>query len=355
MKTPKRFRGEKGSSVVEFAIVATILVPLVMYSMFFVDIAKVRIKTQEMARYTAWEMTSFPLSDYDSGSHTNFFNQAANNVRKDVVDRFSDDLRSDTKGGKHVDFMTGTFEFGSADITIKNQDTKLLPGGQLKGSNLEWVGDMLNQVNGGINWLLGSAWKFNTKGQIRVDVKVHFKQNFIPKVFAQEFFANELAPEGINNLTFEDHLVLVADSWTLLDGEDVYPPGGYKQHDMDSLFYKQTNRVLWLGATQIPLVGSILNFLAKVQNTQILRDLIDVAPFALRVTSIASRGNDANKANKVKIDVDCGEGHDSDGMHTTPIRDKDLSPKQSEYGKTYLKRGDWYMGCPQAQKESCFR
>ena len=351
MKTPKRFRGEKGSSVVEFAIVSTILVPLVMYSMFFVDIAKVRIKTQEMARYTAWEMTSFPLSDYDSGSHTNFFNQAANNVKKDVVDRFSDDLRSDTISGNHVDFMTGTFEFGSADVTIKNQDTKLLPGGQLQGSSLEFVGDLLNQVNGGINWLLGSAWKFNTKGQIRVDVKVHFKQNFIPKVFAQEFFENEMAPEGINDLTFEDHLVLVADSWTLFDGEDVYPPGGYKQHDNDALFYKQTNRVLWLGATQIPLLGSILNFFNNIQNWPMLRDLIDVAPFAPRMTSIASRGSDPNKANDVKVDVDCGETE----IHTTPMRECCLDPLKSEYGKTYKKRGDWYMGCPEAQKESCFR
>ena len=351
MKTRMRQKGEKGSSVVEFAIVSTILVPLIMYSMFFVDIAKVRLKTQEMARYAAWEMTSFPLSDYDSGSHSAFFNQAAQNVKDDLVKRYSDDLRADTVSGKHVDFMTGEFEFASADVTIKNQETKLLPGGQLKGSNLEWVGDMLNQVNGGINWLLGSAWKFNTKGQIRVDVAVHFRQNFIPNVFVQEFYENEMAPEGINNLRFEDHLVLVADSWTLLDGQDVYPPGGYSQHGNDALLYKQTNRVLWLGATQIPLLGSILNFFAKIQNWPLLRDLIDVAPFATRVASIASRGNDANKANDIKVDVDCGETE----IHTTPMREKQLNPKQSEYGKTYLKRGDWYMGCPQAEKESCFR
>jgi hypothetical protein len=351
MKTRILRKGEKGSSVVEFAIVSTILVPLIMYSMFFVDIAKVRLKTQEMARYAVWEMTSFPLSDYDSGSHTAFFNQASQNVSQDVVNRYSDDLRADTVSGKHVDFTTGVFEFSSADITIKNQDTKLLPGGQLKGSNLEWVGDMLNQVNGGINWLLGSAWKFNTKGQIRVDVAVHFKQNFIPKVFTQEFYENELAPEGINNLKFEDHLVLVADSWTLLDGQSVYPPGGYKQHDNDALLYKQTNRVLWLGATQIPLLGSILNFFAKIQNWPLVRDLIDVAPFAPRVASIASRGDDPNKANDLKVDVDCGETE----IHTTPMRDKQLDPRQSEYGKTYVKRGDWYMGCPESEKESCFR
>jgi hypothetical protein len=351
MKTRILRKGEKGSSVVEFAIVSTILVPLIMYSMFFVDIAKVRLKTQEMARYAVWEMTSFPLSDYDSGSHTAFFNQASQNVSQDVVNRYSDDLRADTVSGKHVDFTTGVFEFSSADITIKNQDTKLLPGGQLKGSNLEWVGDMLNQVNGGINWLLGSAWKFNTKGQIRVDVAVHFKQNFIPKVFTQEFYENELAPEGINNLKFEDHLVLVADSWTLLDGQSVYPPGGYKQHDNDALLYKQTNRVLWLGATQIPLLGSILNFFAKIQNWPLVRDLIDVAPFAPRVASSASRGDDPNKANDLKVDVDCGETE----IHTTPMRDKQLDPRQSEYGKTYVKRGDWYMGCPESEKESCFR
>lgn len=351
MQTRMRMRGEKGSSVVEFSIVATILVPLVMYSMFFVDIAKVRLKTQEIARYAAWEMTAYPLSDYDSGTHTNFFNQAAAGVRRDVVDRYSDDLRADTVSGKHVDFMTGDFEFATADITIKNQDTKLLPGGQLQGSNLEWVGSMLNQVNGGINWLLGSAWKFNTKGQIRVDVAVHFRQNFIPKVFAQDFYENELAPEGINNLKFEDHLVLVADSWTLLDGQDVYPPGGYHQHGTDATYYKQVNRVLWLGATQIPLLGSILNFFAKIQNWPLVRDLVDLAPFAPRMASIASRGSDPNPANDLKVDVDCGETE----IHTTPMRERQLDPRQSEYGKTYVKRGDWYMGCPEAQKESCFR
>ncbi len=351
MKTRMRLKGEKGSSVVEFAIVATILVPLVMYSMFFVDIAKVRLKTQEMARYAAWEMTSFPLSDYDSGSHTALFDSAAKNVSKDVVDRYSDDLRADTLSGKHVDFMTGEFEFSSADITIKNQETKLLPGDQLEGSNMEWVGDLLGQVNGGINWLLGKAWKFNTKGQIRVDVAVHFRQNFIPKVFAQEFYENELAPEGINNLKFEDHLVLVADSWTLLDGQDVYPPGGYKQHGKNAIYYKQVKRVLWLGATQIPLLDSILGFFEELQTWPVVRDLVDLAPFAPRMASIASRGDDPNPANDIKVDVDCGETE----IHTTPMRDRQLDPRQSEYGRTYVERGDWYMGCPEEEKESCFR
>ena len=43
-------RGERGAAVVEFGIVTMILVPLVMFSMYFTDLAKARLKTAEIAR-----------------------------------------------------------------------------------------------------------------------------------------------------------------------------------------------------------------------------------------------------------------------------------------------------------------
>ena len=342
----KMRKRERGSSVVEFAIVATILVPLVMYSMYFVDLAKVRLKTQEIARYAAWEMTSYPLSDYKGTNHDEFFRQAARNVATDVRNRYGDDLRADTENHAHVKFMTGDWRLTQIDLT--NQEASIMPSHDTfdNGGFSGIIGTVLKMFNGGVNKVLG-FWKFNTKGQVKVDVTVRFTNDFVPERFAQKFFEEDLFPNNITTLELQDSLILIADSWTLYDGEDVYSPEGYSKDKTGALLWEQTRRMYGGGIHNIPGLGQINNIISKISTWT--GGIID-NPFMTRVASIASRG-DINSANDIKVNVDCGETE----IHTTPMRDCCLDPRQSEYGKSYDKRGEWYMGCPQSEKEDCFQ
>jgi len=341
--------------VVEFATVAMLLVPMVLYSMYFVDLAKVRLKTQEIARYAVWEMTSYPLSDYEGENHDEFFRQAARNVATDVRNRYGDDLRADTENHSHVKFMTGDWQLTQLDIT--NQPVKILPSHETldSGGVSGVIGSALKLFNGGINKFL-DFWRFNSKGQAKVSVTIRFtadvasggQKGFMPKRYAQEFFSEEMFPGNITSLDFRDSLTMVVDSWTLLDGEDVYTPGGYSSGKDGALMWRQVRRIYGAGINNLSFIGKFNEILSKISTWT--GGIID-NPFSTRVASIASRG-DINSANDIKIDVgDCGERE----IHTTPMRDCCVDPRKSEYGKSYDKRGEWYMGCPDPEKEDCFK
>ncbi|NMB73579.1 MAG: pilus assembly protein [Myxococcales bacterium] len=354
-------RRSRGAAMVEFAIISTLMVPIIMYAMYFVDLGKVRIKTAEVARYTAWEFTSYPLSNYETGEHEGYFDLALENIRRDVISRYADDLRSDTLDAANRNrFMTGSFSMGEGEVVIENQEANFLPGPQdnIGSTGNEMVDKVLEKINQGVNKVLGFM-KFNTKGQIRVDVTIHYANEFIPKTFAPEFYSQDLAPEYLKDLALKDHLTLVADAWTLLDGEDVYPWGGYQPKDRDALFFKQLNRVTVWGmlVENIPGLDKLDQLLSAISKIPIFGDLIDPNPFGTRLASIASRGDNKNDINKIPIDVDCGEGLEesgSKGMHTTPHQDKCQPSYDSEYVNTYLARGPFYMGCKTPQADDCF-
>jgi hypothetical protein len=359
-------RRRRGAAVVEFAIIATLLVPLLMWSMYFADLAKMRLKSEEIARYTAWEFTAFPLSDYENTNHADFYTAAEQNIRQDVVARYGDDLRSDSCDDTDAcpigrrdnnKFLTGEFTFEAADVTIENQTANFLPGpeGGMGSTGNEMIDAVLSKLNQGINAIIGLL-KFNTRGQIKVEVTLHYKNTFVPHEFAQEFFENPMFPEEVDELELTDSLTLVADGWALLDGEDVYPWGGYEKGGRDALLYKQVDRITAWGilAHNIPGLDILADALGWIQQIPILGDIVDVNPLQTRVASVASRGDETCPANKMEINVDCGEGHDSDGMHTTPIREylfEACKNPRSEYGRTFLARGSHYMGCPEAQLE----
>jgi hypothetical protein len=333
--------------VVEFSLVAMALIPMMLYSLYFVDLAKARLKTAEIARYAVWEMTSYPLSDYQAKNHDQFFQSAATAVAGEIEARYGEDLRSDTVNGTPGSWPT--VDFTLRRVQIANQEARLVPNPEAYNSpGGEVVGSILNGVSGGINSVLG-FWGFNTKGQARASVtlQTEVKRAVIPEKAHQDFFQADLLPNTATRQTFTESYTMIVDSWTLFDGEDVYPWGGYSKGGTDSIYYQQLKRVVWMGAANIPILGSIGNLLSKL-NTW-FGNFVDVNPFQARLASIGSRGV-ANNANKVPINVDCGEGKNSPGIHSTPIRYTFGAYTDSEYVKTYNKRGNWHMGCPTAQK-----
>ena len=137
---------------------------------------------------------------------------------------------------------------------------------------------------------------------------------------------------------------MVVDSWTLFDGDDIYPPGGKKSGAKDSDYHKEVNRIAWFGmGSNPPFLGELGSILSGLQQ---FLDVMNIDwPFQTRVASIASRG-EVKEANTIEVDTDVGQRK----FHTTSIREE-WDEMSSEFAKTYDARGDYYMGNKEAQKD----
>ena len=45
---------------------------LLLFSIYFYEVIQIKLKTQEVARFAAWEFTGYPLHDYDRGRADGF-------------------------------------------------------------------------------------------------------------------------------------------------------------------------------------------------------------------------------------------------------------------------------------------
>jgi hypothetical protein len=82
--------------MVELAVVLPLLVSLVLFSQFFVELVRAKLKVQEASRYLAWEMTSHLLSDYGGegeNRHALAFERAREQVVGEAQHRFQDRLK----------------------------------------------------------------------------------------------------------------------------------------------------------------------------------------------------------------------------------------------------------------------
>jgi len=78
----------RGSAILEFALVAPILIALILYSLFFSELVRAKLKLQEVARYAAWEMGSHPLSDYGTARPGAAFERAKTATVRDSEMRY---------------------------------------------------------------------------------------------------------------------------------------------------------------------------------------------------------------------------------------------------------------------------
>ena len=77
-------KAQAGNSVVEFAVVAPVLVMMILYATYFHDGLRTKLKVQEAARFGAWEFTSLPMSDFIEGNHEALFTDAQTRIVKDL-------------------------------------------------------------------------------------------------------------------------------------------------------------------------------------------------------------------------------------------------------------------------------
>ena len=351
-------RPRRGAALLELAVVVPVLVSLLLFSLFLLDIVRARIKVREASRYVAWEMTRYALSDHGQGRHERAFDGARQAVVAEATERFAD-----------LDSLEPSGRFGfmlraePATVTIQNQTvdgfelTRVFPGG---------AGGLGPEAAAAAGQPLGfflDRFHFNTRGQVSVEVGTTLASTLLPQNFLQKesggfFSVDHWGGRDLSRLPVRSRYTLIADGWHLPEGGDAVmrarragmPPGG-APHGLRA----QVARMTFLGVgdyfAQVGLerFGAVAHFL--------LPDFR--GPFVVAhnyVPSESGRGcnKDAHGAAMGLNNLNTHPGLDDPAQRcfdTAPFRDTQTYDR-SLYRKMFMARGPHFMGCKNAQADT---
>jgi hypothetical protein len=366
-------RRRRAQALVEFAITVPVMVTLLLFSIYFYEIIQIKLKTQEVARYAAWEYTGFPLHDYDSGK-TNGFGDAKNEITGDISKRYVN-LKSGDRGQQNKWLMV---EWSPPRVRMRDQKEPRIPGGGLANTIFtvaSWVIDFwsmkafthgnpvlavmmgIHKVDGkrifgarGKRFNPPGKWGFNKKGYPKAEVSVRYRNLLLPRYFMEGttgWYKGSGGPVkhyDVSDTTFEDHATVVADSWRLHHGDSVDGPKDLRGSE-DTAYYKTVDRMAFVTpkirkAVKLYLqIGNIILAVMSIASTQ---PPLSVDPVE---TTLVSKAYDSGPSSgKVTIPEDHGDVP----YDTSPLGGDD------EYEATLEKRGNNFMGCKDPEKLGCF-
>jgi Flp pilus assembly protein TadG len=343
---------ERGGSVVETALIVPIFVVLVYWSALFYDIVQLRLKVQEAARFAAWEMTAYELSDYRTQDHQGAFAQAAGSIsgRAETLYR---SLHSEDEADAHPRLMV-TYEYQGVNFT--NAEVELTAAaarslaGVIDGDMGEMALQVMDQVDDAFRWVL-NQYGFNSRGLVTAEVNATVWPRLMPRTLLQRedggFYRHRIIEATEYNLSARASVV--ADAWTLHFGESTRPTGRTDGDYGDNPFYLQVNRSHMLGLHQIGPLGRIVDVLHDIQAW--VEDLVPLPLFTrAHVASMNYQFGDARDREQFRLDTG---PRSQKTFHTNPSREVCqgiiCAYNMSEYSRTLQMRGNYYMGCPQAQ------
>jgi len=359
-----RFRSRRAQALTEFAIVAPVMVTCLLFAMYFYEIIQVKLKAQEVGRFAAWEFTSFPLHDYDTGK-TNGFSAAKSDIRADALIKYTN-LKSGTLGMQTKAFAVGWLP---PVVSMHDEIEPKIPGGSLvnqifsfagyaidalsvQGMNIQnpvlvlmmigYYGEKTQWFGAGYNrFNPPSKWKFNTKGYPHVTVRLRYDNLLINKKFMQTWFG----PKHFlgTRRTFTETAAVVADSWRLNYGDNIEGT----QHK-DKAYFKQVDRMAFVTpAIRNGMKGYniVIQLLSGLLAGFAFHPPLTMDPTETALVSKAYKNQDP-ASGKITVKED----------HQDGPQDYDTSPmkKDSEYEKSLKIRKNNFMGCHDAEKLGCF-
>ncbi|NOZ87088.1 MAG: pilus assembly protein [Deltaproteobacteria bacterium] len=342
----------RGSAVTEMALLSIVLVPALLYAVYFFDIIHVMLKVQEAARYAVWEFTGYNLHDYNSSKgkgHKAKFDSAKSAIEQDVKDRFanlvSTDKEAKSKSKKlAIDWNLSKVDISSSKIPVVSKN--LADVFQNNGGGAGF-GQVLDRFNMGMNKILQDQMNFNSGGQVTAKITIQARATIFPQRYLsrQWGLADSMLPRKLARLDFTEDVTLVADSWKLFDGSNYVTAGKGKDDQSNKTYFNQLKNVAFFGL-EAGLTNQMQQALAVMDTNHIPN------PWTVVLRSRAYKGGDHNsgrfkfKSGYYSGDIDGG----IDTYNTSPMED---GPGQSEYMKTFDKRGDYYMGCKSAGEKEC--
>lgn len=275
-RSTSRRKSEHGGAVVETAILSLVMVPIVLYAIFFHDAAIVSIKTLEASRYAAWEMTAMEVSDYANHVH-NLDNRVR--TRKDpdthlslleeVKARWGDDMNSATSDnadlakaqyGLYNEKASGLMvvaldipedsQFMTIDDDLLFTQATQVTDESLSGATSDtgssainnFISNLVSLASGAANTLY-NRFGFNTKGYptSTLNVKLSFTHS-APLYKGGGLIDSNLMP------TFKSRQKLLVDAWDLKYGGDVsLGPNNVSTSSPGYSYYSQVKKMMFFG------------------------------------------------------------------------------------------------------------
>jgi hypothetical protein len=222
---PRRTLGQHGSAMAEFAVVAPVLVMLVLFADFFHDAVVTKLKTQEAARFGAWEFTSLPLSDYYAGTaaaHQALFNRAQGLISTDLTTKYAGFDSSNPSAGQTNFVATHALKTDASSLVFQSLDVPLQSNSTL--GKIPGIGGILGSLmSAGLDVVGPQPFGFNMKGMVSVKVTSTFTNQILPTAFMEDRFHVPMLNGALAHFDMDDTVAVVADAWTLDDGRDVVP------------------------------------------------------------------------------------------------------------------------------------
>jgi hypothetical protein len=367
-------RHERGAAMIEFAIVAPIFVMMLMYSMYFTELIRTRLKAQEIARYVTWQMSSFDLSVYgQSNGQAQAFDDAMKEIKEESELRYKD-LDSIEDLGPSA---AGMFAYENLEVKIVNQDVEFIDTNILEQFNVpgnDLLGSITGAVGGGVNWIL-NQWGFDKKGRVQIEVSVDLSQKLFSKNLQmrseKKGFAEVDAWGGrdLTTKTFKNSITMTVDDWHMTDGtnaimdSDKRKRAGTREEsdgkDDRHVLSTQVNRMKMLGLTGAlnDITGGFLNFLSGILPSPLntftvshnYKERGDGATPCGQPKHGAAEGMNNLADDKVSGFTDDDDpGQSQRCFDTVPFRDTHQYSR-SRYRQMFEARGEFGMGCWNAQ------
>ncbi|WP_224360380.1 TadE/TadG family type IV pilus assembly protein [Hyalangium versicolor] len=372
----QRSDARRGAATVEFALIIPVLVMILMFSMYLTELVRAKLKLQEFARYTVWEMTSYTLSDFANAKHDEAFTDAQREMMEEAVERYKDldSVESNAPPGNFV------ARYSEVQGTVHNKEVPFFEQGLVLGNDAGGLGSsVVGAVNAGANQLLGNVWDFNTKGWVQSEVSMKFNDVLIPQSYLDQggqggfFKVDPLGGKNIRSLALQSRFSMYADPWAMDDGADATirgrRAGAHRSgpENMPHGLYKQVDRMVFLGLRSEleEAVGGIGQFRQFLQS---------FSPAFLGTFVVSHNygpspsGDSASTWGRECIGEDTGiESYPAQAegglnnlnkfsqidwprptcFETAPFRDQPYD--KSQYIQIFKARGDHFMGCKNAQ------
>lgn len=400
---------EHGGAVVETALLSLLMVPILLYAMFFSDIALVNIKTLEASRYAAWELTAMQITNYDTSTHdlnskarTRKDSETNLTLLEEVKARWGDDMNGATSANEKLALgeTNGIYNEKLSGLSITEldvpEDSKLITisdgllfsedkpvsteessqvGSSGNGSFLDSFLQKLLSYGGKGSNSLYDYFGFNKNGFPAVSYSMKVKLHYAAPIFAK---SGGLMPENMMP-TFKSTQKMAVDSWDLKYGGNVdFGPTPPSSSTPGYGYYKQVERMMFAGMFSKNGLGSVLNLGGDNSVMQKISDAITknfrlpwkpvVRSYAMKTIAGKASGCASGQKNiKGCVSFDdaaaySGVGGPPKTFYTNPYKNTYTEGENSPYLQVYARQSPdpkeqsasdantgYYLGCGKAQ------
>jgi hypothetical protein len=231
-------RSRRGSSTVEFAIMAPILVVLVLWSNYFWELLRVRIKAAEAARFVAFERTVRE----DLGA-----------ITSEAQSRYKD------LNGVDTGVELGTGFRNKLTLAISASDAPAPISGSLseagsRGGISGIIGIIASLVGNAVEELIGKLGFDLSKGAVRAQVRVELENKIIPERIGQ--FVTGFSDKKLD-LGFNESFYLYHDTFRGWRQGDNPTPFKEAQRIIETRVRERVRKLAYLGLTDGAAGGAL--------------------------------------------------------------------------------------------------